>query len=99
MREPDYDKKIRHVADLQKNAVQKYSVAKFISAFDLLSGEKPYQAFMPDDKGVMRATRNPDGTHLSTFGGTILTEKIIAALKKDIDLSIIVSPEIENPVP
>jgi len=36
----------------------------------------------------MRATRNPDGTHLSYFGGTLLVEKILEKLKQDLDLSI-----------
>jgi hypothetical protein len=87
MRDAVYAEKIKHVNELQNKAVQLDPMAKFISAEKLMSDEnKVYQPFMADEQGVMRATRNPDGIHLSYFGGTILVEKIINELKKDIEL-------------
>ena len=89
MREPIYDQKIRHLAQIQQNAVRSNPMAKFISAADLMAGpQTAYQPFMADDKAIMRATRNSDGVHLSYFGGTILVGKIITQLKQDLDLTI-----------
>lgn len=88
MRDTVYAEKIEHVNELQNKAVRLDPMAKFISAEKLMSdGNKIYQPFMADEQGVMRATRNPDGIHLSYFGGTILVEKITNELKKDIELA------------
>ncbi|MFA5743093.1 MAG: DUF459 domain-containing protein [Candidatus Paceibacterota bacterium] len=93
MRDPAYAERIKHVSELQNNAVQLDTMAKFISAEKLMSaGGNAYQPFMADQQGIMRATRNPDGIHLSYFGGTILVEKILNELKKDISL-IYAEPE------
>jgi len=94
MRDPVYAEKIRHVSELQNNAIRLDPMARFISAEKLMSdGEKTYQPFMADQQGVMRATRNPDGIHLSYFGGTVLVEKILGEFKNDIDLTYI-KPEL-----
>ncbi|MGI6340899.1 MAG: hypothetical protein ACOX0B_01675 [Minisyncoccales bacterium] len=59
----------------------------YLSAEKLMAGEgELYQAFMPDDKGVMHATRIADGIHLTRFGGTVLVNKVIEELNKDLDL-------------
>ena len=88
MRVATYDAKIKRLSKLQEAAVKNNPQAKFISSAELMSdGQTAYLAFMPDENGVMRATRNPDGTHLSYFGGTILVEKILEKLKLDLDLA------------
>lgn len=94
MRDPVYAAKIAHVGALQKSAAESDPMAKFLSGQELMAGNKSdYEPFMADDKGIMRATRNPDGVHLSYFGGTILTGKIIEKIGQDIQLS---APEIGN---
>lgn len=94
MRNAVYDQKIRRLSQLQKNATKNNPQAKFISGAELMAGgDTAYQPFAPDENGVMRATRNPDGIHLSYFGGTILVDKIIEELKKDLDLSIPAPPQ------
>lgn len=87
MRDKAYDGRISHVAGIYQRAAAANTQAKFISSRDLLSGgNDAYLAFLPDDKGVMRAARNSDGIHLSYHGGTYLVGKLIDILKKDIDL-------------
>ncbi|MFA6375803.1 MAG: DUF459 domain-containing protein [Candidatus Paceibacterota bacterium] len=89
MRVGAYDAKIKRLSKLQEAAVKNNSQAKFISSTELMSdGQTAYQPFMPDKNGIMRATRNPDGTHLSYFGGTLLVEKILEKLKQDLNLSL-----------
>jgi len=96
MRSEVYDAKIKRLSKLQEAAVKNNPQAKYISSAELMSdGQTAYQPFMPDPKGVMRATRNPDGIHLSYFGGILLVEKILLELKKDLDLSIL-APQSET---
>jgi hypothetical protein len=89
MRDPAYAAKIGHVDDLQKQAVERQPMAKFFSGQELMAGDKAdYQPFATDEKGVPRALRNPDGVHLSYFGGTILVDKLVAKLGEDIQLAV-----------
>ena len=88
MRDPGFAARIEHVNELQMKALMGDGLVKFISGQDLMAGKNKYEPFMPDEQGIMRATRNADGIHLSYFGGTILTDKIIVKLKQDIDLEI-----------
>jgi hypothetical protein len=94
MRNQVYDQKIRHLSQLQENAAKNNPQAKFLSAAELMGGNEPgYQPFAPDGNNIMRATRNPDGIHLSYFGGTLLVKEIIAILQQDLDLAPAASPQ------
>jgi len=92
MRQPGYNSKIKILSEIQMLACQDRSGAKFIPAADLVDNGR-YQPFVADPQGVMRATRNADGIHLSYFGGTLLVNKIIALLKTELDLI----PKMQNP--
>jgi len=88
MRDAPYAARIRHLNELNEAADKENSQVKYISAEDLMAGDKTaYLAFMPDENGVMKATRISDGIHLSYFGSNYLVGKVIDTLKKDIDLS------------
>jgi hypothetical protein len=88
MRDAPYAGRIRHLNELNEAAGKENPQVKYISAEDLMAGDKTaYQAFMPDENGVMKATRIADGIHLSYFGSTYLVGKVIDILKKDVDLS------------
>ncbi len=94
MRDPIYAAKIKHVGDLQKQAAGREPMAKFFSGQELMAGDKTdYQAFVADEKGVSRATRNPDGVHLSYFGGTILVDRLVTKLGEDIQLTVPDTPK------
>ncbi len=87
MRDEGYAKKIRHVNELNESASKENDQVTYLSAEKLMAGEgELYQAFMPDDKGVMHATRIADGIHLTRFGGMILVNKVIEELNKDLGL-------------
>jgi len=87
MRDATYGQKITRLTKLQESAVNANCRAKFVPAQTLLSDNNTYEPFMPDAQGIMRATRNPDGIHLSYFGGTIFAEKFIEKLKQDLNIS------------
>lgn len=94
MRDPVYATKIAHVSDLQKQAIERDPMAKFFSGQELMvPGNSNYQPFSSDEKGVMRATRNSDGVHMSYFGGTILVDKFTAKLGEDIQLALPAAPK------
>ncbi len=74
MRDEAYGNKIKHINELNQEAKKDNNQVIFISSEKLLEG---YKAFMPDENGVMRATRLEDGIHLTYFGGNLLVDKII----------------------
>lgn len=89
MRDQGYEIKMRHVAALQEKAASRNIQAKFIPSADMLAkGGVAYQPFLPNDSGIMQATRNVDGIHLSYFGGTYLAQKIIDRLSNDLGLEL-----------
>jgi len=96
MRNATYGQKITRLTKLQESAVNANNRAKFVPAQTMLSGNNAYEPFVPDAQGIMRATRNPDGIHLSYFGGTILAEKFINCLNEDLQFTTLL-PKQENP--
>ena len=78
MKDTAYAEKIQHINKLNKEASEETEQVTFISGEELLDG---YQAFMPDENGIMRATRLDDGIHLTYFGGSLLVDQVINELK------------------
>ena len=77
-----------------------------LEAFVLALGEKRFRAVQlfrwmhqkcarsfEEMSDLPRALRNPDGVHLSYFGGTILVDKLIAKLNEDIQLAMPEAPK------
>lgn len=87
MRDSGYAQKISHLNEIIEKTAKENVQVRYVSGEKLMAGDKgAYQAFLPDDKGVMHATRLADGIHLTYFGGNYLVQKVIDVLKKDIDL-------------
>lgn len=88
MKNAEYAKKIHHINELVEAVVKENPYATYLSAEKLLANQDgtSYSAFLPDEKGVMHATRIDDGIHLTFFSGTILVNKIIDILDQDLNI-------------
>lgn len=81
MKEPGYSGRIKGLDGIYQSEVEKRQNAYYISTWEMFSDKDGnYAAFLPDENGNYRSARNPDGIHISSFGGKLFAKMIVGEM-------------------
>lgn len=80
-RDPGYREKMARLNTIYEQELKTLLQATFLPTWNMLSDENGgYAAYLPDENGVMKKTRESDGIHPTDFGAEIIVRKIIRAI-------------------
>lgn len=87
MKNKVFSNKIKNLNSIYEKEIQKRENAYFFSTWELLADVNGnYLAYLPDEQGIYRATRQADGVHLTYFAGNLVVRKFIEKMEGIIKL-------------
>ena len=87
MKSVNLSKKMLNINSIYKQTIQDYENAMFIPTWALLTDAYGnYSDYLPNQNGRYQKARTSDGVHLQYFGGAIITDRVIEAMKKRMEL-------------
>ena len=83
MKKKDLSASIAHINALYQGDLSTRTDAHFISIWnDLCDKAGNYTDYLPDQNGLEKLARTPDGVHLQYFAGYLISQKIVNELKQ-----------------
>ena len=87
MKNTSLSRKMLNINSIYKETIQDYENAMFIPTWTLLTDKYGnYSDYLLNQSGKYQKARTSDGVHLQYFGGAIITNRVIDAMKKRMEL-------------
>jgi hypothetical protein len=82
----DFMGKFQTMNPIYKEEIAKFPNVVYIDTWERFSVDGVYSQSIPDDNGLWQIAKQSDGVHVTDFGGAIMSDLVMKAIMKDVEL-------------